>query len=300
MKYSVIIPHKNIPDLLHRCLKSIPQRNDLEVIVVDDHSDENVVSSLYYIKEEYNNWHFIFDTKGGGAGYARNLGLKIAKGDWLIFADADDFFDKFFWDSVDVEIGGGEYDIIYFKSKGIAVDSFEPSSRGFAANKLVNDFISKNNHGEERLRYGHIVPWAKIIRRELVTQNNITFEEIPYCNDILFGTKIGDKAISIDARDKLMYYVTLRDESLSRIKSSDSVRRRYLARLQQHQYMVSVGKTQYAMDVLLYSIKYVLPYSLKDWLWCLKALVKYKVNPLSGLYKIPQYMKSKNKSAYGD
>jgi len=38
--YSFIIPHKNCPDLLQRCVDSIPERDDVQVIVVDDNSDE--------------------------------------------------------------------------------------------------------------------------------------------------------------------------------------------------------------------------------------------------------------------
>ena len=37
--YSIVIPHYNIPDLLERALNSIPQREDIEIIVVDDNSD---------------------------------------------------------------------------------------------------------------------------------------------------------------------------------------------------------------------------------------------------------------------
>ncbi|MDR2475404.1 MAG: glycosyltransferase family 2 protein, partial [Bacteroidales bacterium] len=37
--YSIIIPHKDIPDLLRRCLDSIPYRNDLQIIIVDDNSN---------------------------------------------------------------------------------------------------------------------------------------------------------------------------------------------------------------------------------------------------------------------
>ena len=39
INYSFIIPHKNIPDLLQRCLDSIPRREDIQIIVVDDNSD---------------------------------------------------------------------------------------------------------------------------------------------------------------------------------------------------------------------------------------------------------------------
>ncbi len=41
--YSIIIPHKNIPLLLQRCLDSIPQREDIQIIVVDDNSSSDIV-----------------------------------------------------------------------------------------------------------------------------------------------------------------------------------------------------------------------------------------------------------------
>lgn len=46
IKYSIIIPHKNIPECLERCLKTIPWRQDVQVIVVDDGSEEEAVAVL--------------------------------------------------------------------------------------------------------------------------------------------------------------------------------------------------------------------------------------------------------------
>lgn len=43
ISFSIIIPHHNIPDLLERCIASIPMRDDVEVIVVDDRSSPSVV-----------------------------------------------------------------------------------------------------------------------------------------------------------------------------------------------------------------------------------------------------------------
>ncbi len=43
INFTVIIPHKNLPLLLDRLINSIPIRDDLEIIVVDDGSDEDVV-----------------------------------------------------------------------------------------------------------------------------------------------------------------------------------------------------------------------------------------------------------------
>lgn len=46
--YSIIIPHKNIPDLLRRCLDSIPQRPDIQIIVVDDNSSPDKVDFAHF------------------------------------------------------------------------------------------------------------------------------------------------------------------------------------------------------------------------------------------------------------
>ena len=48
INFSIIIPTKNILDLLQRCLESIPQRSDIEIIVVDDNSDREIVDVKNY------------------------------------------------------------------------------------------------------------------------------------------------------------------------------------------------------------------------------------------------------------
>lgn len=88
--YSIIIPHKNIPSLLRRCLDSIPERDDLEIIVVDDNSKEDTIRDLQTIHR--NNIQIIYTKEGKGAGYAMNVGISKAQGKWILFADADDFF----------------------------------------------------------------------------------------------------------------------------------------------------------------------------------------------------------------
>ena len=78
MYYSIIIPHYNIPNLLRRLLDSVPSRNDLEAIIIDDNSDSNAVDFEQFPGLDKNNVKVIFDKKGGGGGYARNIGLKHA------------------------------------------------------------------------------------------------------------------------------------------------------------------------------------------------------------------------------
>ena len=98
--FSIIIPHKGIPDLLMRCLRSIPVSADIQVIVVDDNSPDADTYLERYPELSRPNLEFIRTTKGGGAGYARNIGLDHAKGEWLLFADADDFYVEDMYDII--------------------------------------------------------------------------------------------------------------------------------------------------------------------------------------------------------
>ena len=112
--YSIIIPHKGIPDLLMRCLRSIPVSEDIQVIVVDDNSADADTYLDKYPELSRPYLEFIRTKTGGGAGYARNVGLDRAKGKWLLFADADDFFVEDMHDIISSYVDS-EADVIYFK-----------------------------------------------------------------------------------------------------------------------------------------------------------------------------------------
>lgn len=74
-RYSIIIPHYNIPDLLRRSLVSIPHREDVQIIVVDDHSSEQVLTELRVIEKDLPYVQFVYSEENKGGGHARNVGL---------------------------------------------------------------------------------------------------------------------------------------------------------------------------------------------------------------------------------
>ena len=116
INYSIIIPHYNRQDLLVRCVDSIPQRDDVEVIIVDDHSDPGKVDFANFPGLHRKNTTCIFsDGKHGkGPGYARNVGLEKAQGKWVIFADSDDYLLENISEIMDRHLNDKE-DVIYFK-----------------------------------------------------------------------------------------------------------------------------------------------------------------------------------------
>ena len=92
--YAIIIPHKNCPDLLQRALDSIPEKDDIQVIIVDDNSDATKVDFENFPGLGRKNTIVVFDKSGKGAGRARNIGLSKIENNtkWILFLDADDFF----------------------------------------------------------------------------------------------------------------------------------------------------------------------------------------------------------------
>lgn len=92
---SVIVPVYKSEKYLDRCVQSILNQTyqDFELILVDDGSPDN--SPLLCDKWAENDSRvYVMHKENGGASSARNAGLKIAKGNWIAFADSDDWLDR--------------------------------------------------------------------------------------------------------------------------------------------------------------------------------------------------------------
>ncbi len=210
---SIIIPHYNMPDYLYRLLDSIGKHNDVQVVVVDDHSDQ---CRLEVSKCSVHYDHVLFlQTEPGrkGAGAARNTGLLRAEGTWLLFADADDFFLPGWYDIVS-EYRNSDYDLVFFPPDGRKEDG-TAAKRHLLYRELVEDCFSNRYGSEERLRFRFTVPWSKLIRAEVVINHEIRFDEIQYSNDVMFSAKSGYYAGKITADRRMIYCVTDHEGSLT-------------------------------------------------------------------------------------
>ena len=217
INFTVIIPHKNIPQLLERLVRSIPERDDLEIIVVDDGSSPATVDFAHFPCSDRTNLKLIRNEESRGAGHARNCALTRAKGRWVLFADADDFFNPGFNDFLTDRLDS-DADIIYFNANSVDTDTLEPSDR----TDHLHDFISLYQHdkrqGELALRYLFTEPWCKMVKRKLIADNKIAFEETVIRNDVGYSYLVGHYARTIVVDDRQLYCVTSRQGSVSRAK----------------------------------------------------------------------------------
>lgn len=226
INYSIIIPHYDIPDLLVRCLKSIPDRKDIQVIVVDDCSPkfdtykDRCVEFTSTKLEIYQTPH-----KCCGAGAARNIGLNYAKGKWIVFADADDYFEDCF-DDILSEYEHSDYDVVYFKANSVDSYTKMPEDRNQQLNAFIDQAVLDSN-GIFNLRYLFGEPWCKLVKREIIEQNFIRFEETIIHNDTAYSYQVGYFCNIVGVDNRQLYCVTKRMQSVYNQQSID----RYLARV---------------------------------------------------------------------
>lgn len=220
-KLSIIIPHYNAPLLLMNLLQTIPSAPDIQVIVIDDNSDKFYTSKLNKVKK-YKNVEFYYNLTGiKGAGACRNIGINKAKGDWLLFADADDYFINNFY-SIVKQYFNSEYDVVFFVPTSVNLNDGAKAKRHLNYKKRILNYKRNPTLGSENdLKYKFSVPWSKLINRDFIIQNNIKFDEVIASNDVMFSTQVGYHLKKFEVSREEIYCVTRSDGTLTRSMSKE-------------------------------------------------------------------------------
>ena len=95
-KVSIIVPVYNVEKYLEECLDSLVNQTlkEIEIICINDFSPDNSLEILHRYKNNYPDLMKIIDLKQNvGPGYARNHGLDMAQGEYIVFVDPDDYID---------------------------------------------------------------------------------------------------------------------------------------------------------------------------------------------------------------
>lgn len=200
---SVIIPHYNTPDLLMRCLASIPVRPDIEVIVIDDCSPDAARYVADYPALSRPNLTYLSTTQGGSASRARNVGLDHARGEWICFVDADDYVEE------------GYFPTSMPADCDMVIENWSFFGGGSALDEHLADLTVCGEAETAAFfeRYGamdilHII-CSKFIRRQIVEQLHLRFDpRIRYGEDVVFylGYYAYCQGIKVLDGARYMYY----------------------------------------------------------------------------------------------
>ena len=178
--YSFIVPCYNSELTLRKCLASIQKQTikDWEAICINDGSTDSTLDIL----REYahvDSRFAVIDTSNGGVACARNLGLRAAKGQYIVFVDSDD------WIEPDLILQCGQLEEADF---GIYGHRFIRNGKIVEENYSKDENLSKNENFRFDLDYHtmtNITSYAcdKVFKREIIVENNLLLQE---------GVKIGE------------------------------------------------------------------------------------------------------------
>lgn len=278
--YSIIIPFRDCTNLLHIACNSIPVRDDIQIIAVDNAKEpigEDTIKS-------FGNFHIEYYTSSPvkGAGCARNEGMKHAKGKFLLFLDADDYFAPNAFDAFDAELGT-DCDIVYFNATSVVIGTDKLSNRHYTIDDKIKRSIKEEN--QDLLRYHFANPVCKMVRKSLVDEYHLQYQEVPASNDVMFSLKSGHFARKVKAVDKIVYVITTGESgsSLTRTHSLEIEESRFHVFVDWYSFLREVGRLDMCPRVLGFIIKGYRYFGLKVFLkWLLYALM-HKVNLLRGL-----------------
>lgn len=214
---SIIIPHYNSPLLLEKLLATIPDRENIQTIVIDDNSTkdtewyEQVRKSYGDRVEFYRN-----DTGIQSAGACRNIGLEYADGKWVMFADADDYFLPDMYGVIS-RYFHSDYELVIFCSTSVFLDTGMEADRHLLHRQRIEKYIAEPTHKNlmkvERIRE----PVAKIIKRQVIEENYVRFSTTQNCNDMYFVTMIYRLCKRTAVSDEIVYCITRNKGSLTTI-----------------------------------------------------------------------------------
>ena len=183
-KISVIIPVYNAELYLKRCIDSVLNQSfkSFEIIAIDDGSKD----SSFKILSEYQQFSpniRILSRENKGAAYTRNEGIELAKGEFIMFIDSDDYIKSDYLQVFYDEISRGLDDAVIGGLQRVNQDGKQLFSI-----QLGKDKWSK---------YRSISPCARIYKKKFLQDNNLYFPEFPLGEDLLFSLKAYSKSKNI-------------------------------------------------------------------------------------------------------
>lgn len=215
--YSITVTHYNNPDLLARMLRSIPEREDIQVIVIDDASSEQNIKKMKCLSHKNLVIKFLSANMGGG--YARNEGLKLAEGKWLIGVDCDDCFAEGAFEVLD-KYKDTDYDYICYCVNCLDCDTLQPNGHQLRADKAVRNFIldKTNKNNIKFFKFHNGEPWNKMISLDFIRNNNIHWENCRINVDVLFSFQVAIKSRKFIAIPDVLYHFVGDNNSITRRK----------------------------------------------------------------------------------
>ena len=230
---SVIIPVYNCEKYIDDCLNSlfIQTVQCMEIICVDDNSDDGSFERMKNLKYKFGDMHIIKNKKRHGSSYSRNRGLAIAKGKYIYFLDADDYLKCN--NALEMMIRAAEsndVDLVCFDKTDVIYEDSDCCTK-YSNNRVLEQNIEEGLYNREEYfakfvmsKKRNYAPWEQLWRRSFLELNKLLFNEsIIVAEDVLFTFQGLLKANKVYHMKDCLYVYRIRNNSS--INSSNNIDR---------------------------------------------------------------------------
>lgn len=208
-KVSVIVPIYNVEKYLEKCINSLLSQTleDIQIILVNDGSKDNSGNIAKEYEKNNKNRIIYVEKENGGLSDARNYGLKYATGDFIAFLDSDDYIEK------------NAYEKMYNKAIEENADYVECDFLWEFPNKIRVDKQYPYKNKKEMLSFVRVVAWNKLIKRQLIIDNNLEFPKGLRYEDVEFTYKLIPFINKFAYVDKPFIHYVQREGSIANVQN---------------------------------------------------------------------------------
>lgn len=208
-KVSVIVPIYNVEKYLEKCINSLLSQTleDIQIILVNDGSKDNSGNIAKEYEKNNKDRVIYVEKENGGLSDARNYGLKYATGDFAAFLDSDDYIEK------------NAYEEMYNKAIEENADYVECDFIWEFPNKIRVDKKYPYKNKKEMLSFVRVVAWNKLIKRQLIIDNNLEFPKGLRYEDVEFTYKLIPFINKFAYVDKSFIHYVQREGSIANVQN---------------------------------------------------------------------------------
>lgn len=220
-KVSIIIPCYNAEQCIDRCVTTLVGQTigieNLELIFVNDASTDHTYEKLCEWEIKYPESIMVINcAENGKQGKARNIGLQYASADYIGFCDNDDEVELTMFEMLHKAAMFQESDLVVCRSKTHTLEKKTETQMGRTD---AEDFYFTIENLQQRAAFLELdinrAIWNKLYRREMLTENHLSFPEGMIYDDICFSELVKHYARRVYILEEAMYHHIISNQSAS-------------------------------------------------------------------------------------
>lgn len=218
--FSFIVPIYNVSHFIESGIDYLLNQSykDFEIILVNDGSTDDSGKKCDYLSSIHENVHcFHQDNKGSGP--ARNLGIKRAKGRYIVFFDIDDRIEESLLKTCYDELNDKNFPDVFMFS----YDSYDVKFKTLTQTVFA-DIQCLSNHDIRHIYVDHLLGlkklngfvWNKVYKRDFLVNNRLEFPSLLIQQDEVFNLHVYRKASSLVISSQILYHYIVYDNGNTR------------------------------------------------------------------------------------